>query len=68
MENLNGREIVESGDLCERRNGDLAFCNHSERNIILWTYRILSFVLCGRERCRSQPKLECRLGQKREGL
>lgn len=27
MENLNGRELVEAGDLCERRNGDAFHSN-----------------------------------------
>ena len=49
MENLNGRELVESGDLCERRNGDVVYYNNFERNIIL-TNRILRFVSHGRER------------------
>lgn len=50
MENLNGRELVEAGDLCERRNGD-AFCsNNLKINIkILEKFKMLKFVLYNRE-------------------
>lgn len=32
MENLNGRKLVEAGDLCERRNGDAYHSNDSKSN------------------------------------
>ena len=47
MENLNGRRLVEDGDLCERRNGNAAGLLH---------YMVIQglmpeFVFYGRERC-----------------
>lgn len=46
MENSNGRELVEAGDLCERRNGNVAHCNVFEVNLISWVNKCLKFVLC----------------------
>lgn len=47
MENLNGRELVEAGDLCERRNGSVAYCNDSVINMMSWTNKMLIFcTLC----------------------
>lgn len=41
MENLNGRRLVEAGDLCERRNGNAADSTDFKR----YTYTTINKIL-----------------------
>lgn len=49
MENLNGRKVVEAGDLCERRNGiSFVFSVIRGYNWLVQSIEKLLFILCGR--------------------
>lgn len=53
MENINGRKLVEDGDLCERRNGSVWFVFNILRiHVMDWSIDILKCImwLCGRKR------------------
>jgi hypothetical protein len=50
MENINGRKLVEGGDLCERRNGIVLYFSFVIFSLIVTSFEMPEFMLCGRQR------------------
>lgn len=48
MENMNGRELVEGGDLCERRNGNVAYIDSLAMSMVSWMSKMPKLVFFGR--------------------